>query len=557
MGLTACSSSGTLNLTMVDQVSGRPVPARLELVDADGDTQIPEGALALNLECLRPPPTWWDWGATDHLTNPTTGTDQFYLAGSTTTDLPSGTYRLRGFRGPEYHVAETSFEIAAGETTDASLAFERWTNMPATGWFSADDHIHIRRETADDDRRIGAWMHAEDLHVANLLEMGTARGMPVTRQHHYGDDGVHETEGHLLVSGQEHPRTHFLGHTIALGADQRVDVLDTYIDYETTFRPARAAGAATGFAHYGHGPARDGLAVTAPQDLVDFIEVLQFEHLATDAWYDMLNLGLRIAPTAGTDFPCGPFSVPGRERFYTKVEGPLTRTSWLEGVRSGRTFVTNGPMLDLSIDGAGPGDELALSEDRPIEIRGSVWFDPARDRVQRLELVRNGRVIATEAVDGATDRIVLRTTVRPEAPAWYALRATGEKVGELPRAPFPVPEFALEFFANFASGADLRERERVARTGGVRPSVAHSAAVWVNVDGASPHVDGDATQRELERLDALERRLSDDEIDDQTIWDFIPYSDGVSLEHLRNNRAALLAAIERARTFHRTRTAIK
>jgi hypothetical protein len=51
----------------------------------------------------------------------------------------------------------------------------------------------------------------------------------------------------------------------------------------------------------------------------------------------------------------------------------------------------------------------------------------------------------------------------------------------------------------------------------------------------------------LARLAALEARLSDEQIEEQTLWDWLPYSDGVSLEHLRRNRPALLAAIAEAR----------
>ena len=55
----------------------------------------------------------------------------------------------------------------------------------------------------------------------------------------------------------------------------------------------------------------------------------------------------------------------------------------------------------------------------------------------------------------------------------------------------------------------------------------------------------------LRRLDDLERRLADDRIEEARIWDWVPYSDGVSIEHLRRNRAALLRAIEEARIRYR------
>ena len=46
---------------------------------------------------------------------------------------------------------------------------------------------------------------------------------------------------------------------------------------------------------------------------------------------------------------------------------------------------------------------------------------------------------------------------------------------------------------------------------------------------------------------------SDDRIAEIPIWDWMPYSDGVSEEHLRHNRDALLEAIVRARSFYRRR----
>ena len=39
------------------------------------------------------------------------------------------------------------------------------------------------------------------------------------------------------------------------------------------------------------------------------------------------------------------------------------------------------------------------------------------------------------------------------------------------------------------------------------------------------------------------------------MWDWAPYSDGVSAEHLRRNRPALLRAIEEARARYRERLA--
>lgn len=70
-----------------------------------------------------------------------------------------------------------------------------------------------------------------------------------------------------------------------------------------------------------------------PQGLVHFIEVLQFNRANYASWYDVLNLGFKVAPTAGTDYPCGDQNIPGHERFYAKVEGDFNYESWLDAVK--------------------------------------------------------------------------------------------------------------------------------------------------------------------------------------------------------------------------------
>ena len=63
----------------------------------------------------------------------------------------------------------------------------------------------------------------------------------MTPQRAFGPDGSVRSEGvdprapHWLLPGQEHPRTHFLGHTITLGADELVDERETYIVYRNNF----------------------------------------------------------------------------------------------------------------------------------------------------------------------------------------------------------------------------------------------------------------------------------------------------------------------------------
>jgi len=557
-GLLACSepATGTLHVRVLDAALEREVPARLELRDEQGRAFVAEDAIPLRFECgAQPLPDWAAerFSISRELANPHTGTTQFYADGSARLALPAGRYRLRAFRGIEYEVAEQEVEVAAGREQSTSVTLRRWIDLPAAGWWSADDHVHITRRSGEDDRRIAAWMRAEDLHVANLLQMGTVDQFGVTPQRAFGTAGEYRLGDTLLLAGQEHPRTHFLGHTITLGADAAIDLRETYIAYDTFWRAAAREHGLPGYAHFGLGPGRDGLALDAPRGLVFFLEVLQFEQPSYEVWYDLLALGLRLTPTAGTDFPCGSWSIPGRERFYTRLDAAPTRESWREAVRAGRTFVTNGPLLDLTLGAARIGDEVVLEGPGRVELAATVRYDPTRDDVKQVELLRNGEPIPApvERVDAGTLRI--RAVDELAQSAWYALRVSGDKVGEAPLPP-ALPAWLLDAGDHYMRFREHMERQEEfhAGRGRVRPTAAHTAPIFVTVRGAPPlaaQPRGEALARAaLARLAELEARLSDARIEEQTLWDWLPYSDGVSLEHLRRNRPALLAAIAEARS---------
>jgi len=65
-------------------------------------------------------------------------------------------------------------------------------------------------------------------------------------------------------------------------------------------------------------------------------------------------------PIAGeTDFPCITDVRVGQGRSYVKVEGPLTYRKWIEGIRSGRSYVSNGyaHLMDFTVNNVSVGTE--------------------------------------------------------------------------------------------------------------------------------------------------------------------------------------------------------
>jgi hypothetical protein len=208
---------------------------------------------------------------------------------------------------------------------------------------------------------------------------------------------------------------------------------EDYFQYDQVFEAMAEQGAISGFAHMGWNTTGDpsgagqmnrGVVMLAPFGLVDFIEVLQGGRLTHDGWYRLLNLGYRVTPAAGTDWPYSDF--PGVVRNYVELEGPLNLDDWFAAFEGGRTFVTNGPLLGLTVNGMGMGRELRVPRGTPLEVLADVRLNPDVDALDRLELVVLGDVTDTVAANGA-DTAELRKTITAEHSMWIAVRAYGSR----------------------------------------------------------------------------------------------------------------------------------
>jgi hypothetical protein len=273
--------------------------------------------------------------------------------------------------------------------------------------------------------------------------------------------------------------------------------------------------------------------VALPHGLLNFIEVLQFNGPVYSAWYDMLNFGFRVTATAGTDYPCAGANIPGRERFYTRVDGPLTYPAWLDGVRRGRTFVTNGPLVELRVQGAEIGDEVVLERPGRVLVEGRVFFDPAADDVARVELIENGLGVRSFPRLAGAAEVLIHLEHEMTETAWLALRVSGSKIGE------PVAPPVLRSHAPNCA--------------------AHTGPVFVTLAGGEPlwahRRSRDAARTWLARLEDLETRLGDEHIEGLIERLARSSSDRVGADFLKRSRPALLAEIETARSFFLERLA--
>jgi hypothetical protein len=445
----ASVAAGGVRIQVTDAQTGRTVPARLGLYDATGRTPLPSDQAILVHRYADETRLFW---VAPQLAWPSTNRQAFYVGGTYEAQVPAGSYQLVVTKGPEYRAHTATIEVKAGQTSTVAVPLQRYIDQRARGWYSGDTHLHLMRDVTDD---LDVWgqVAAEDVHVGNLLEMGNI----VTthfRQPAWGKAGRFERDGHMIASGQEDPRTAQRGHTIHHNLQRPFHLeKDEFFSYHKVFEASHTQGGVSGYAHYGQlFNGRRGLALDVPFGLVDFIEVLQGGRLDTAAWYPFLDLGFKVSPAAGSDYPYFGPSLPGAERYYVKLDRAFDADAWYESFRAGHVFVTNGPMLDFTINGQPMGAEIRVAKGARLEIAAAAQLNPDIDRLGRIELVVHGDVVATQPANGQ-DRVTLRKDLVADRSIWIAVRAYGAR--EVP------PQGQLQSMG----------------------PVAHSAPIYVVVDG--------------------------------------------------------------------------
>ena len=404
-----------LSVTIVDAVNGNPTPVRARLTDASGAVvAIPQAAIGVM------------YGPNDIVYGFDAQSDgSFYIDGSFELELQPGTYHLSISKGYEYLRQELDLELQPGVGRSETIRLERWIDMPARGWFSGDDHIHLRRSPREDPL-ILKWIEAEDIHVGALLQMGDF-WTTYFAQYAWGEDGAYQVEDYMLSSGQEEPRTHEIGHTISLAADDFVRFSGQYYYYDRVFDTVHELGGLTGYAHKGVGfHGYRGLTLDVLREKVDFIEILQFGNMVLDHYYHFLDLGYKLTAMAGSDFPWG--GRIGDARFYTYLEDGLSFDAWREGMHAGHTFVSNGPVIDLRVNQAMPGDQLDLSAGSTLHITAEALGHAIQVPLSALEIVVHGEVIASASSDQpgqSTEVLMVEFDLELDRGVWIAARARG------------------------------------------------------------------------------------------------------------------------------------
>ena len=410
---------------------------------------------------------------------------QIYRADGESVQLPDGYYTVQYTGGPEYLEHTREFAVNAAGPREVAFQLDRWIDPSKYGWYSGDHHVHAAGcshymnpaegvEPKDMIRQI----EGERLNIGSVLTWGP--DYYYQKQFFSGkDDSLSQTDRlmhyDLEVSG--FPSSH-AGHIVLLNLKQQdypgAKRIEDWPTWDLPiFRWAKSQGAIAGFAHSGFGlqvtgkdlptyemPGFDGIGaneyivdVTHPQT-VDFISAVDTPYVwELNIWYHTLNVGFRTRIAGETDFPCVYDGRVGIGRTYAKVDGPLSYTNWLQGLQSGRSYVSDGKthLMDFRVNNVDVGTNNGeVNLPAPATVTATVravaylpalpdeelrnrpydrkpYWDLERARIGAtrevpVEIVVNGKAVARQTLlaDGTVRELKFEVPVRESS--WIAAR---------------------------------------------------------------------------------------------------------------------------------------
>ncbi len=387
---------------------------------------------------------------------------QIYRETGETIRLPNGTYRVRCNHGPE---STTEFKqlVVDGKPSSLDYRVSRWIDTAKQGYWSGDHHIHAAgclhyENPTQGILPIDMLRHimGEDVKVGCCLTWGPC--FDFQKQFFKGRPDDVSRYPYLLrydieVSGFG---SHVSGHLNLLKLKQQLPPGGNSKSHWptlglNTLRWAKGQGAVTGTAHSGSGltnyvgrtqgtdgpfelpnyniPAYDGIGanefimqVTHQVDGPQGIKVPAIDFLATmntpraqewNIWYHALNCGFPVVVSGETDFPCMTGERVGIGRVYVKLEGRLEYDAWVEALRQGNSYVSDGTCHLM---------DFRQQADGSFRVRAAAMRE---SRVpQQIELIVNGLPVETTTIttDGQIQDVVFAKP-KINKSSWIAVRS--------------------------------------------------------------------------------------------------------------------------------------
>jgi Tol biopolymer transport system component len=366
--------------------------------------------------------------------------------------VPSGKIHVEITHGFEYRPISLEVETKAGENKVIPVKLQplRLSDSPTVHWIGGDLHVSADYGSAyrNQTQLLLDQMKAEDLGVgANLMvfhgeqipDVGTDQSVqslaPALAAQHilYGAEFESAFRGNVDVLNTNPPPVHhhfsylpMPGGVLPLNASiaDKFHSLgkDTLLGYTHLFEDIPNPNLEATLTHE--------LPMDVALGKVDYYEAVDSRDPKSSAavWYSLLNLGFRLPVAAGSDAVAGYASSRGpvgRDRVYVRVPmGPFRIDSWLNGLRQGRSFASNGPLLRFTLGGQQVGGELKLPAPRTVRFTAALR---SMVPVDHLQIVCNGEVALNVPLNQTRDASNAVGGLHLARSGWCLARAWADK----------------------------------------------------------------------------------------------------------------------------------
>ncbi len=371
----------------------------------------------------------------------------FYTSGNINLSVPAGNITIRAGRGFEFAVLDTT--IAVNNNRTVTFRLEQLFNMNALGWYSGDTHVHISHPPVIytlDANDLALIARAEELNFINSME---------EQPFFTGLIDPLSTSDRIIFFSKEQRNAHF-SHLSMLGLKQWIvdagcteqgiacgRTLNGELYAEAHAQAGEVAVIATHpFSTFDAGDIEGwpgvgmwrGMALDLAAGTVDAVDLLCFTNakppVAIEPYFQALNAGFRLPSSAGTDCLLGTGdSLPaGGYRVFVKPNGAFTMDSWIAGLKAGRSFVSNYPLItSFEVEGAAPGD--VITHDGP-DLQGSISV-VCRIPITRVEIWGDpGLLQSLTPPNGSAKSFTTSFNVPSPSVTWLVARVTGPAMGK-------------------------------------------------------------------------------------------------------------------------------
>jgi hypothetical protein len=400
------SAPGVIRGALVDEATGKPVAAKIRVVNTNtGEVYLPPTAIK-----TMPKRTY------------------FYARGTYELAVPPGRYEIEVVRGISHRAVIDYTEVGSAITHVHDFRIPVLKDMRSLGWYSGNTHTHYALEIDEDpDDRLRMVPPAEALDVSVISYLIRGDSPYITNRYPVGRLPQFSKDGTIMDMGEEARNNRTFGgfgygHVLFLNIPRPVEPVSTGLlakqrnapDFPTLSMlcaEARRIGGTTVWCHNGSGIEAPVAAALGHMDAYNLADGLEANY---ERYYSLLNCGLRIPASSGTDW-----WIYDHNRVFVQVENSFTYENWIAGLRAGRTFVSNGPLLELRVNNQGPGTSVSASG--PLQISASAV---SRLPFERVQIIYNGEVIAEQAA-WQHNEARLEREIPVAHGGWIAARVSG------------------------------------------------------------------------------------------------------------------------------------